>query len=329
MKVKLYGVRGSIPTPLSTKEYRMKIKEILKRAIRQSIKEDQIDAFIKGLPLNLSYVIGGNTTCVRVQTKEKFYIIDAGTGLRVLGEEIITMQKETSRSHDSNRLSQTIPKELHIFLTHTHWDHIQGLPFFKPLYLPDYTLHFYSPFPDIQERLEYQTEQRFFPAPITKTASKKFYHYIPPKSIFTLEKEIEITTFPLKHPGGCFSYKFINKVTGKTFIFATDVEFTGEDFIERSEFLEYFGGADVLVLDAQYTLDESFMKIDWGHTSNTMAVNCATQWKVKNLFLTHHEPTYKDSMIYENYKHAIEHREKLNASKPNIYLAIEGLEIVL
>jgi len=317
MNIKLYGVRGSIPAPTSTKEYKKKISQILENAIEYQLKnKDQIDEFLKQLPQHLTYLTGGNTTCVSIRTEEKFYILDAGTGIRTLGDEIFRNQNQ-------------YPKEFHIFFTHTHWDHIQGLPFFKPLYLPQYTLHFYSGFPDIEERLAYQTDERFFPMPIHKTASKKYFHHVDINRPFKIENSIEIHSFPLKHPGGCFSYKFINLKNNKIFIFATDVEFTGEDFLDNSKYIEYFGYADILMIDSQYTLDESFLKIDWGHTSYTMAVNCANHWKVKNLILTHHEPAYEDEKLFYNYTHAIRHRKYLNSERPKIFLAKEGMEFQL
>jgi phosphoribosyl 1,2-cyclic phosphodiesterase len=317
MYIKLYGVRGSIPAPTLTKEYKKKLFEILKYAIKEKLhNENDIEDFLNHLPLHLTYLTGGNTTCVSIKTENKFYILDAGTGIRVLGDEIFKNQND-------------YPKEIHIFFTHTHWDHIQGLPFFKPLYLPQYTIHFYSGFKDIQDRLSYQTDERFFPMPIDKTASKKYYHHIDIKKPFFIEDSIEIHTFPLKHPGGCFSYKFINLSNNKRFIFATDVEFTGEDFLEKQEYLDYFGYADILMLDSQYTLDESFLKIDWGHTSYTMAVNCATHWKVKNLILTHHEPAYDDEKLYHNYLNSIRHRKYLDKERPKIFLAKEGMEFQL
>lgn len=319
MKITLYGVRGSIAAPTSTREYKKKLQKILNLVVQNKDKlnnNDDIETFINELPNDLGYLTGGNTTCVAVQTINNLYILDAGTGIRVLGDQIF-------------KNPDKYPKEIHIFFTHTHWDHIQGLPFFKPLYLPQYTLHFYSGFPDIEERLTYQTDERFFPMPISRTASKKFFHHVDIKKPFSIEDNIEIHSFPLKHPGGCFSYKFINLENNKIFIFATDVEFTGEDFLERSEYLNYFSYADILILDSQYTLDESFLKIDWGHTSYTMAVNCAVHWKVKNLVLTHHEPAYDDEKIFLNYLNAIRHRKYLDSDRPLIFLAKEGLEFQL
>lgn len=317
MFIKFYGVRGSIPSPTLSSEYKNKIKRILELAIEEKLTDkSQIEQFIRKIPYPLNYLTGGNTTCVTVRTKENLYILDGGTGIRVLGEEIF-------------KNPESFPKILHIFITHTHWDHIQGIPFFKPLYLPNYTIHFYSGFSNIEERLIYQTDERFFPMPFQKTASKKYFHHLKVNTAYKIEEKLEIHTFPLKHPGGCYSYKFISLENNKTFIFATDVEFTGEDFLDKQEYLDYFGYSDILVLDSQYTLDESFLKIDWGHTSYTMAVNCAVHWRVKNLVLTHHEPTYNDDKLFQNYLNAIRHRNYLDKDIPKIFLAREGMEFQL
>jgi ribonuclease BN (tRNA processing enzyme) len=139
-----------------------------------------------------------------------------------------------------------------------------------------------------------------------------------------LEDDLVVDFYPLKHPGGSFAYRF--KQAGKTFIFATDAEFTGEVFEKGHEdTLDFFKNADLLIIDAQYTLDESFMKFDWGHTSYTMAVNCGLRWNVKKLVLTHHEPAYQDSKLYENYQAAIEHGENCKNETMKIYIATEGM----
>lgn len=309
MIIKLYGVRGSLPAPLLNRDLRSRLRQILRLAVERQLNAvDRIDPFLDDLPDYLGFTTGGDTTCITVRRNEELFIVDAGTGLRVLGDELLPGPAGQGKA------------VLHILFTHTHWDHIHGLPFFKPLYIPGNEIHFYSPLPDLEERLAYQTDERFFPMPFHRTASTKFFH--------RLDGELEIRpgllvdTHPLKHPGGSFAYRF--REAGRKFIFATDVEFNGDDLLDRNDHLNFFSEADLLILDAQYTLDESFMKIDWGHTSFSMAVNCAVHWKVKNLVLTHHEPAYNDRRIYENYENAIEHRRILKQDRPRIYLAREG-----
>lgn len=314
MQIKLWGVRGSLPSPLSNKEYKSKMLRILKIAIKQKIQPESILSFMNSLPDELKYVFGGDTTCVTVQSASgKTYIIDCGTGIRRLGNDL--MEGDCGKGKGI----------LDIFFTHNHWDHIQGLPFFRPIYVPGNIINFYSPFKHQQQALENQMKAPYFPAKFEDSPSIKNYHYIEPipGNTIQLEPDLHISIFPMKHPQGCFAYKFSQ--SGKIFIFATDTEFTGETIENRSDTRDFFHNADLLVLDSQYTLDEAFLKVDWGHTSYTMAVNCATNWNVKNLVMTHHEPAYSDDILYENYLLAREHARLLNNNITQIYLAREGM----
>lgn len=315
MHIQLLGVRGSLPSPMTNTEYRDKLKRVLHRAIESGIKvPGEVDKFINCLPDDLQYVYGGNTTCVAVTSNSgKQYIIDCGTAIRALGDELMAGDCGTGKG------------EVNILLTHNHWDHIQGLPFFRPIYVPGNIINFFSPYKNQEEILNQQMKAPYFPATFEGTASTKKYHLLDAKSRapFNMEDDLLISYHPLKHPGGSFAYRF--EQAGRVFIFATDAEFTGETIENFGDTMEFFGNADVLVIDSQYTLDESFQKIDWGHTSYTMAVNCGIRWKVKNLVLTHHEPAYSDFKLKENHQMAVEHRERNNNKKLNVLMAREGM----
>ena len=317
MYVQFWGVRGSIASPMRTEEYHGKIEEILQLARDNDISTaDSTKKFIASLPDRLQHVTGGNTTCASVLCKsQNICIIDAGSGIRVLGDQMMKGPAGEGKA------------EVHLFFTHTHWDHICGLPFFKPIYIPGNKIHIYSPLDDIYERLVYQQEDRFFPKTFDDLGSEKIFHKLDNKSPLTLEGDLEISFQKLRHPSGCYAYKF--KQAGKVFIFATDVELTGADLESPEEEHKFFDNADVLVIDAQYTLDESFQKFDWGHTSITMAVNCALNWNVKKLILTHHEPAYNDHTLSENLFMAIEHAQILERPDLEIELAREGLSFTI
>lgn len=316
MKIKLYGTRGSIASPLSNSAYQEKVLEILDLLAGRQIKsKEEGKEFFESLPEYLKYTGGGDTTCISVTSDAgKVFMVDCGTGGRTLGDELIRTEFGKGKG------------VLELFFTHTHWDHIQGLPFFKPVYVPGNQINFHSPYADLEARLVQQQVKEFFPMPFHGTASTKKFHTIRRGEPITYDT-MTIDFYPLKHPGGSYAYKFTEN--GKSFIFATDAEFTGDDMDLIRSMAPFFNGVDVLVLDSQYTLDESFAKFDWGHTSYTMAVNCATIWNIKTLVLTHHEPAYNDQKIYEIYEDAKLHKTYLEGSPLDIILAREGLVIDL
>jgi len=315
MRIQLWGVRGSLPSPISNEEYTGKLKRVLNFAIQKGLsRTDQIEPFLASLPDELRYVFGGDTTCVSVTSDSgKLYIIDCGTGLRRLGN--VLMEGDCGKGKGL----------LNIMFTHNHWDHIQGIPFFRPIYVPGNVLNFYSPYKHQQQALENQMSSPYFPATFQGTASTKNYINIESAldTPLKLEDDLEVSIYPLKHPQGSYAYKFTQN--GKHFIFATDTEFTGETIEKIEGKTNFFKNADLLVLDSQYTLDEAFLKVDWGHTSYTMAVNCAINWNVKKLIMTHHEPAYSDDILQENYLLALEHARQMMDVQTEIFLAREGM----
>ncbi len=317
MRIKLWGVRGSIATPLGPEDYRHKLHGVLRHAVEAGLKdssEESLDKFIADLPHDLRYIYGGNTTALTVSTEamDAPVIVDCGTGIRALGDELMAGPCGKGQG------------VLRIFLTHTHWDHIQGLPFFKPLFIPGNEIHFYSPMEDLKSRLIRQQMDYFFPIAFEAMGATKHFHHLKETDAPTdLGDGLTVDFHPLKHPGGSFAYRF--RRDKHTFIFATDAEFTGEDLASIGDYTDFFNEADLMILDAQYSLDEAFGKFDWGHTSNTMAVNCGVKWKLRNLVLTHHEPAYSDSKLFANFQHAVEHKNNMKAELPRLHLAREGM----
>jgi phosphoribosyl 1,2-cyclic phosphodiesterase len=215
-----------------------------------------------------------------------------------------------------------------IFITHTHWDHIQGIPFFKPIYIPGNTINFYSGIEDLHERLSYQQTERFFPVQLDNMAADKKFHIIEEGKKIEIEEGFFVEACRIKHPGGSMAYRFTEG--DKNFVFATDGEFTGEYLDHmRPEQDAFFSHCDLLVIDSQYTLDEAFKKFDWGHTSYTMAINCALRWKTRHLVLTHHEPAYFDDKLHNINLEAIAHRNAMESIAPVVHMAREGMRFVI
>ena len=278
MNIKFWGVRGSIPCPG---------------------------------PHTMKY--GGNTLCLELRLKDpdRLIIIDAGSGIRELGNYMM--------AHDLSKGS--IRTE--IFLTHTHWDHIMGLPFFTPIYIPGTKLKIYGPVTYEDDTLEDvvggQLTYRYFPVRQAELASE--IEYIDLKEgRLDLGDGIMLKSKYLNHPLLCLAYRF--EYRGKILctaydtepfqnVFCTDpddpsydeaIAYEGAQVAreENQRVEEFFAGADLLIHDAQYTQEEyESSKVGWGHSSCEHAIAAAKRARVKRLALFHHEPMRTDAQIDE------------------------------
>jgi phosphoribosyl 1,2-cyclic phosphodiesterase len=314
MELRFYGVRGSCPTPISKEEYREKVVQILhstKEILQENGSHLTEDEIYKLLPTHLQRNIGGNTTCLCLESKSgERFIFDMGTGLRTLGNELAPI------AFGSDQLN------LNIFMTHTHWDHIQGWPFFKPAYSPNVNINFYSCIPDLEERLKRQQLTENFPVSLDQMPSQKSFHLLEENQKCQVG-DFEIIPFPLKHPGSCTGYRISDGTNAV--IFATDVEFREEELATIRRWQELYGEVSVLIIDAQYSTDEAEKKVGWGHTAVRMAVRSAVEMGVKAVVLTHFEPDHTDQVVIDivnaeiqDYFHNID-----------VILAYEGLTLTV
>lgn len=253
---------------------------------------------------NLRY--GGNTSCVEVRTdSDNLFVLDCGTGLRSLGK---------------NLLKEYGHRSVHAFmlLSHYHWDHIQGIPFFEPLYNPENYFFFHS-FPShvqsVQAALEEQMSDPYFPVNMEAMAAHRhFYNLCNDALAFN---DVVLTTKRLNHPQGCLGFRL--ECNGKVLVYATDNE-PGVKELDRN-LRELAEGADVLITDAQYTpLEYVNFKKGWGHSTWREAVNLAKDCRIKQLVLFHHDPDHGDSFV-----DSILHEAQRYF--PNVVAAAEGMEL--
>ncbi|MDA1193330.1 MAG: MBL fold metallo-hydrolase [Candidatus Poribacteria bacterium] len=313
MKVTLWGVQGNIPAPFTTAEYDTKLRAVLLQANGVPLNSDeQIDGFIGGLPEEDRRIIGGNTCCVEVSDGETLLVLDAGSGMRRLGLSLM------------GRPGSMFPKGqgvAHILFSHHHHDHTCGFAFFIPAYIPGNNLHFYGLHGGLEERMVGLQVQAYFPIPFQVMASKKFFYEPTVDETFEIGK-FKITPFLLKHPGDAYGFRV--EWGDKVFVFASDSEYKNPSQEEIDYFVGYFKDADLLYFDAQYTLFESFVKEDWGHSSALIGVDFAVQANVKRLILGQHDPSHSEVLVKELHLRAEHYRDELYPdSKLEILIARE------
>lgn len=252
---------------------------------------------------------GGNTACILVTFDTgRIAILDAGTGIRKLGKDLL------ARSHEQY-------DNIFIGLSHTHWDHIQGFPFFKPAYDPrrHFTIFICGKgrhTKKLKSIFSGQMQRCYFPVPLDKMGAKvTFLEHDIPKYVHP--SGVEIVASQHNHPGGAYGYRIMEEE--KILVYCTDVEYGGKidpNVVNLSR------NADLLIHDAQYTPDELKEKKGWGHSSWMQAIEVAEQAEVKRLALFHHDPEHNDGFLLNMEK---ECQKRFPAS----FLAREGAVIKL
>lgn len=293
MKVRFWGVRGSIASPGAH---------------------------------TLRY--GGNTTCIEVRTNDNdLIILDGGTGIFALAQALL----------------KELPVTANIFITHTHWDHIQGLPFFTPLYIPGNALHIHGPFDPvtnsgIERVMDVQLQYSYFPIREAEMRASIAYTTMMMGQTVAVGSA-SVTSTLLSHPVVNFGYRVEHG--GKSMFFTGDHEppyniyEPGDDdhdefesiIAERErDIIAAMQGVDVLIADSSYTRDEYPMRRGFGHGTFDSSIRMARQAGVKKLICTHHEPTRSDDQLEAAFAETLS-RHPHRPGDPEILLAREGMEI--
>ncbi len=277
-------------------------------------------------PTTIKY--GGNTTCIEITTDNNdLIILDAGTGIHPLGQQLL----------------KHLPVTAHIFITHTHWDHIQGLPFFTPIFIPGSEIKIYGGLDPvtndgIERALSVQLQYSYFPIREAELNANIEYNTIKPGGSVTIG-DAKITPILLSHPVLNFGYRI--DCDGQSIFFTGDYEpifniYEPDDneyeeyqsFIDQKqlEIITAMKDVDALIIDSSYTEEEYRAKKGWGHGTYSSAIKLASEANAKNLFFTHHEPTRTDEQLESIYAQLIKDNPKL---KYPIILAQEGHYITL
>ncbi|MFC2170811.1 MBL fold metallo-hydrolase [Calditrichota bacterium] len=317
MFVTFWGVRGSIPTPLSPRAVETKVMEIAQKILQDGITDpSEVAPYLREkYPLMKRGTVGGNTTCISVEWPGSTVIFDAGTGIIPFGKRLMFGASGKGEA------------ELHILQTHTHWDHIMGFPYFAPLFKQN-IINIHGVHPNLEARYRGQQQPQYYPVSLDIFPATVKFHQIEEGVIYNLEGGGTFKAMRLHHPGDCYGYRVARD--GVSIVMATDSEYKNNDnrLLERA--VEFFHDADLLVFDSQYTLEEALVKEDWGHSTAIMGVKLAVEAGVKRLALFHHEPNYSDDFITDILNKAKAYKnDNYPEADLEIFAAVEGETINL
>jgi phosphoribosyl 1,2-cyclic phosphodiesterase len=233
-------------------------------------------------------------------------ILDAGTGLRELG----------------NKLLKDGVKRADLLLTHTHWDHINGFPFFSPAFSQDFELEIRGGHlkgrGGIRAALEGQMTQPMFPVPLEQLHADMVFHDFEAGESFQLGDDILVKTAPLNHPNGATGYRIEH--AGKAMCYVTDTEHIPGTLDQN--ILDLIAGADIVIYDSTYTDDEFPSHVGWGHSTWQEGVRLCRQAGAKRLAIFHHDPDHEDDFMAKV-------EEEAKATWDGAIVAREGMTIVL
>ena len=238
MKIRIWGARGSVPSPLKPAAIEEKLLQvILQMPPLDTTDEVAVKAYIDSLPPLLRGTAGGNTACVEIQAGEDIFIIDAGSGIRDLGAYLM---KGACGSGGCN---------IHIFFSHPHWDHIQGFPFFAPAFNPNNRLFLYSVH-NLENALIDQQRPLTFPVSLEYMRASREFISIKAGEPFVVGP-LTINTIANAHPGVAYSFRVEDK--NSVFVYASDAEYKNLDENSIRPYLNFFKNADLLLFDAQFS----------------------------------------------------------------------------
>ncbi len=316
--VRFWGTRGSLPVALTAAGLRDKLRGVLRAARGQALdSDDDIERFLAGLPFALAGSYGGHSSCVQIDAGgPDFVLCDMGSGLRPFGQAAMAQRAGKAQT-------------FHVFMSHLHWDHIMGLPFFVPAFVPGNRLIVYGSHREIEAALRRQQEPPSFPVGFdTVFEGRVQFRHLDPGVAHDIAG-LRVTTMLQRHTGDSYGYRF--EAGGKVLVYSTDSEHPLADPAHTERFVQFFRGADLVIFDAMYSLADAIsVKADWGHSSNVVGVELCQLAGARQLCLYHHEPVFDDAAIETMLAETRRLEEITRTNTPlRICAAYDGLEIGL
>jgi phosphoribosyl 1,2-cyclic phosphodiesterase len=283
-RVRFWGTRGSLPVALTAAGVRAKLLAALRAARGRPLgSEADLEALLDSLPFATAGTYGGHSSCVQLDSGgTDFIVCDMGSGLRPFGQAAMGQRDGK-------------PQTFHIFMSHVHWDHIMGLPFFVPAFIPGNRVVFYGGHRELEAALRRQQERPSFPVDFSIfEAALEFVHLEPGRRHEVAG--VAVTPMLQRHTGDSYGYRF--ESGGKVVVYSTDSEHPLAEAAHTDRFVEFFRGADLVIFDGMYSLADAIsVKADWGHSSNIVGVELCQMAGARRLCLFHHEPVFDDAAI--------------------------------
>src|SRR5215471_5997543 len=260
MLVRFWGTRGSIPVAMSGPEIQRKLVTALVRGAGRGLDtEEKARAFVeRELTFPVRHTFGGDSSCVEIESGESDYVLcDLGSGARRFGNSVLA-----ARGPAGHRF--------HIFMSHLHWDHILGFPFFMPAYLPGNHVRIYGCHDALEETFRRQNAAPSFPVDFSRMNARIEFVRLEPDRVHEVAG-LRVRAKKQHHGGDSYGYRIEKQ--GKVVVYSTDSEHKQDDTAEMKAFVEFFRDADLVIFDAQYSLADAIsVKEDWGHSSNVVGV---------------------------------------------------------
>ena len=316
--VRFWGTRGSLPVALTASGVRKKLLAALRGAAGRSFaSESELEAYVDGLGMPVSGTYGGHSPCVEIETGGPEYVLcDLGTGVRPFGQKVMA------------RHGAAAPQTYHIFMSHVHWDHIMGFPFFTPAYIRGNRIRIYGGHARLEEAMRRQQATPSFPVDFSVLAADiEFVRLEPGRRYDVAGLQVELML--QRHAGDSYGYRLSS--AGKSVVYTTDSEHVLTDLSETQAFVDFFRDADLVIFDAMYSLTDTIsVKEDWGHSSNIVGVELCQMAGARHLCLFHHEPVHGDEAIERVLAETRRFEEISRAGKPLLVTAAyDGMEIPL
>lgn len=318
MRVRFWGTRGSIPAPLDARAVRAKVRGALLCALERGVggAEAAVDAFIDSeLSFAAAGTYGGNSSCVEIESpaSSEIVVCDAGSGLRDLGMRLL------ERAGSGGMV-------VNLLLSHLHWDHIMGFPFFPPAYVAGNTIRIFGCHPDLEAAFRVQHSAPFFPVDFSRLEARVEFHNLVPGRTVDLAG-LRVTPARQRHGGDSYGYRFEHG--GRTVVYSTDGEHKLEQTGEIHQVIDFFRGADLVIFDAMYSLAEAVsIREDWGHSSNLVGVDLCRRAGVRHICMFHHEPRNDDEALDRILAETRRYADLARDGSPlRVSSAYDGLEI--